>query len=62
LSNLFCYFINALGQKVAELLNKEVKAGSYEISFDASALSSGVYYYRIESNGMVITKEMILMR
>lgn len=53
---------NALGQKAADLLDKEEAAGSYEINFDASGLSSGVYYYRIESNGMVITKKMILLR
>ena len=63
---------NTLGQKVADLVNEEVKAGSYEVNFsakggsasggDALNLASGVYYYRIEANGFVSTKKMILMK
>ena len=53
---------NVLGQKVDELVNGEVKAGTYEVNFDASNLSSGVYYYRIEANGFVSTRKMVLLR
>jgi PKD repeat protein/predicted small secreted protein len=53
---------NTLGQRVADLVNKEVKAGNYEVDFNASNLSSGVYYYKIETNGFVNTKKMILLR
>ncbi|MDP2209636.1 MAG: T9SS type A sorting domain-containing protein [Bacteroidota bacterium] len=38
---------NVLGQGVADLLNGELNAGKYEIAFDASKLSSGIYYYRL---------------
>ncbi|HSD63857.1 MAG TPA: T9SS type A sorting domain-containing protein, partial [Ignavibacteriaceae bacterium] len=53
---------NVIGQKVAELVNREVKAGTYEVNFDATKLSSGVYYYKIEMNGFVSAKKMILLR
>lgn len=53
---------NTLGQKVAELINGQVKAGSYEVNFNADNLSSGVYYYRIETTGFVSTKKMMLLR
>ena len=53
---------NVLGQKVDELVNGEVKAGTYEVNFDASNLSSGVYYYRIEANGFVSNRKMVLLR
>ncbi len=53
---------NTLGQLVADLVNREVKAGTYKVDFDATKLSSGVYYYRIETNGFVNTKKMTLIR
>lgn len=40
---------NVLGQEVADLLNGEMNAGKYEIAFDASKLSSGIYYYRLSA-------------
>jgi hypothetical protein len=53
---------NVLGQRVAGLVNGDVKAGTYEVNFDASKLSSGVYYYRIEANGFAGTRKMVLLR
>lgn len=50
------------GKKVAELLNGEKEAGNYEISFDASGLSSGVYFYELRSAGFFQSKKMILMK
>ncbi|MDI6803879.1 MAG: T9SS type A sorting domain-containing protein [Bacteroidota bacterium] len=38
---------NVLGQEVSDLLNGEINAGIYEVAFDASKLSSGIYYYRL---------------
>lgn len=58
-----------LGQEISQVVNRTSEAGSYEFLFDASQLSSGVYFYRIEaasvsdpSNLFVETKKMILMR
>ena len=53
---------NTIGQKVSELVNGEVKAGSYEINFDASDLSSGIYFYKIQADGYTSTKKMMLLR
>jgi len=58
---LTIYTLN--GQKVAELVNQTQNAGSYQISFDASRLASGVYIYRLRTNsGFVQTRKMMLIR
>jgi hypothetical protein len=51
-----------LGREVATLVHEEKPAGTYEINFDATKLSSGVYFYRLQAAGFVETKRMILMR
>ena len=54
---------NALGQKVATLVNQEMTAGSYKVDFDASTLSSGVYFYRIQAgNSYIQTMKMLLLK
>ena len=42
---------DVLGQEVATLVNGQLAAGSQQVSFDASSLNSGVYFYRIDANG-----------
>ena len=41
---------NTLGQKVATLVNKKEQAGVYQVEWDASGFSSGVYFYRLETD------------
>ena len=53
---------NTIGEEVATLASNIKEAGSYEVEFDASALNSGVYYYRLESGGFSITNKMILIK
>jgi hypothetical protein len=53
---------NLLGQKVATLVNSNMKAGSYEINFNASQLSSGVYFYSIEAGDFKAVRKMLLMK
>jgi hypothetical protein len=53
---------NSLGEEVAELLNEEKPAGNYSLPFDASLLSSGVYFYKISAGSFVETRKMILLR
>ncbi|QKJ99906.1 MAG: T9SS type A sorting domain-containing protein [Ignavibacteriota bacterium] len=43
---------NLLGEQVAELLNSNFTAGTHNVSFDASNLNSGVYFYRLDANGI----------
>jgi photosystem II stability/assembly factor-like uncharacterized protein len=51
-----------LGNEVATLVNDYKAAGRYTVSFDASALSSGTYFYRITSHGGMLTGKMILQK
>ncbi|HEX7358558.1 MAG TPA: T9SS type A sorting domain-containing protein, partial [Ignavibacteriaceae bacterium] len=43
---------NVLGQEVATLINSQMSAGSQKVSFNASTLNSGVYFYRIDADGV----------
>jgi hypothetical protein len=53
-----------LGRKVATLVNAFKEAGIHTYSFDASrfALTSGIYFYRIQAGGFVATKKMVLLK
>ncbi|MDA3859765.1 MAG: T9SS type A sorting domain-containing protein [Melioribacteraceae bacterium] len=53
---------NILGQEVAELVNDVKSAGSYEVSFDASSLTSGMYIYKIQSGNFSSTRKMMLLK
>jgi hypothetical protein len=54
---------DVLGRKVAELLNQDfMQPGNHEVIFNAKSLSSGVYFYKIESGNMAISKKMILLK
>ncbi len=51
-----------LGREVATLVNKEQQPGNYNIEFNASNLSSGIYFYLLQAGSFVTTKKMILLR
>jgi len=51
-----------LGNFVSTIVNENKNAGKYEINFDASNHSSGVYFYQLISNGFVSTNKMIILR
>jgi hypothetical protein len=51
-----------LGNEVADLVNEEKPAGNYKVDFDASNLSSGIYYYRLVTGSFTDTKKMILLK
>jgi len=53
---------NLLGEKVAEVLNQEMNSGTFEVIFDGSNLSSGVYFYTIKANNFLASKKMILIK
>ena len=50
------------GNEVATLVNEYKPAGIHEIEFDAANLSSGIYFYKLQSGNFVETKKMILLR
>ncbi len=51
-----------LGREVAVLVDSMMPSGSHQVSFDASDLPSGVYLYRLNVNGSVQTRKMMLMK
>lgn len=53
---------NLIGQKVADLINGELNAGEYTITFNANGLSSGVYLYKLQAGNFTSVKKMILMK
>jgi hypothetical protein len=53
---------DVLGNEVATLVDEYKPAGSYEVNFDSNGLSSGVYFYKLQSGLFVETKKMILLR
>ncbi|MFZ1728588.1 MAG: T9SS type A sorting domain-containing protein, partial [Bacteroidota bacterium] len=53
---------NNLGAEVAELVNEVLPAGRYEMTFDASALPSGTYLYRMLSGDFIGTQRMTLSK
>jgi len=53
---------DVLGREVATLVNEEVKPGSYEVTWDATAFASGVYFYRLQTNDFVQTRKLVLLR
>lgn len=61
-TNVSLKVFNTLGQEVSELVNENLQPGKYSVDFDASKLSSGVYFYTLRANDFVQSKKMILMK
>ena len=53
---------NVLGQEVATLVSDNLSAGSYKYVWNASNFASGIYVYRLEANGLIMDKKMVLMK
>ena len=53
---------DVLGNEVTTLLNEESPVGYYRIEFNASSLSSGIYFYRIQAGSFIDTRKMILLK
>jgi len=51
-----------LGREIKTLINKEQPVSNYEVEFNATELTSGIYFYRIIAGDFVETKKMILMK
>jgi hypothetical protein len=50
------------GREVQTLVNERLNPGKYEVKFDGSMLTSGVYFYRLTTDGFSETKKMILLK
>ncbi|MBN1633784.1 MAG: T9SS type A sorting domain-containing protein [Ignavibacteria bacterium] len=53
---------DVLGREVKNIVNEFKQAGSYIVSFDGSELSSGIYFYRLESGNFVQVRRMVLIK
>jgi len=53
---------NILGDEIATLVNEEKEQGVYNITFDASGLSSGMYLYKLQAGSFVEMKKMIIIK
>ncbi|MHB8853117.1 MAG: T9SS type A sorting domain-containing protein [Ignavibacteriaceae bacterium] len=53
---------DVLGKEISTLVNEEELAGNYSVNFNASKLSSGVYFYRMQAGSFVETKKLILLK
>lgn len=51
-----------LGNKVATLVDENKPAGSYEINFDGSKLTSGLYFYKLQVNQYVSVRKMLIIK
>jgi hypothetical protein len=62
-ANVTLKIYNSLGQEVAPLVNNHRQdAGNYKVTFNASKLSSGIYFYTIRANDFTSTRKMILLK
>jgi len=51
-----------LGNEIATLVNEYKPAGNYEVKFDASNISSGIYFYELQVGNFMQTRKMLLMK
>lgn len=61
-SEVTLHVYNILGQKVATVIDRELRAGRHEIEFDGSPYASGVYLYRLKAGESVLTRKMLLVK
>jgi len=53
---------NILGKEVASLVSNQVEAGIHEVNFNASNLSSGMYFYTIKAGNFTATRKLLLLK
>jgi hypothetical protein len=51
-----------LGKEIETLVNEKQSPGTYEVTFDGIKYSSGIYFYRLTTEGFSETKKMILLK
>ena len=54
--------LNAIGEEVAVLVNEEQDKGFHKVDFNASSLTSGVYFYQLKASSFIETKKMLLLK
>ncbi|MCC6866807.1 MAG: T9SS type A sorting domain-containing protein [Ignavibacteria bacterium] len=62
LSKVKLVVFDITGREVETLVNEQLKPGTYEVDFNGSKLSSGVYFYKMITDDFVETKKMVLVK
>ena len=62
MTNVVLKVYDVLGNEIATLINEQKPAGNYEVGFDAAGLTSGIYFYKLQSGSFVDTKKMLLLK
>jgi hypothetical protein len=53
---------NMLGKEIASLIDKKLPAGNHQAKWDAGGLPSGLYFYRLQTDGFAQTRKLILAK
>ncbi len=61
-SNVKLLVYDISGKEIFNIINENLTSGSYEVNFDATTLTSGVYFYRLVTDEFIETKKMILTK
>ncbi len=61
-SNVNLEIYNILGQKIAELVNEQLTAGSHEVEFNSKEFASGLYFYKLSANDFISIKNMMIIK
>jgi PKD repeat protein len=61
-SNVRMDIFNIMGQKMATLVDNYMEAGFHTVEWDGSRAASGIYFYRIETDQLVDTRKMVLLK
>jgi hypothetical protein len=61
-SNVVIKVFDILGNEIETLVNEEKSVDTYEVEFDGSGLTSGIYFYQLQAGSFVETKKMVLMK
>ncbi len=61
-SRIHISVLNILGEKIAELVNRDHSPGKYSVRFDGDGFPSGAYFVRMESENTVFTKKIVLLK
>jgi hypothetical protein len=61
-TNVKLIVYDVLGKEVITLVNKQQKPGEYEVQFDATELTSGIYFYKLKAGSFTEVKKMIFIK
>lgn len=61
-NNILLKVYDVLGNEVETLVNEKQNAGGYSVEFDGNNLASGIYFYKIDTEGFIEVKKMILTK